>query len=302
MKPDFRVAGDSVAPVVGAEWRGAAWTAVLAGVGVVGLVGIGLALVAWRETPIKDTLRIGYAVEAPYAFVRDDGEVSGEGPEIARVVAARLGVKRLEWRQVDFSSLIQELRDGSIDVIAAGMFVTPERARVVAFSRPTFRTSHGLLVRRGNPSRIESHADLGRGGRRVAVLAGSVEESYYREILGVEGRSLIVVPDAKSGIRAVQEGVADGLALSTSSLRWAVAQMKEPKVELIYPEAEGDSPGLSSEGAFAFRIGERRLREAWDAELGRFLGSAEHQALVRPFGFGEDGLRGSQPDGKETAR
>lgn len=270
-----------------------------------GLVGIGLALAVWRlakETPIKDTLRIGYAVEAPYAFVREDGEVSGEGPEIARVVAAKLGVKRLEWRQVDFSSLIQELRDGSIDVIAAGMFITPERARVVAFSRPTFRTSHGLLVRRGNPSRIESHADLGRGGRRVAVLAGSVEEKYYREVVGVEGRSLIVVPDAKSGVRAVQEGVADGLALSTSSLRWAVAQMKEPRVELISPESDKASPGPSSEGAFAFRIGERRLREAWDAELSRFLGSAEHLALVRPLGFGEDALGGNHSGVKEAAR
>jgi hypothetical protein len=36
-----------------------------------------------------DTLRIGYAVEAPYALVSADGQVTGESPEIARRIAER---------------------------------------------------------------------------------------------------------------------------------------------------------------------------------------------------------------------
>jgi polar amino acid transport system substrate-binding protein len=41
------------------------------------------------------TLRIGYAVEAPYAFLGTNGEVTGESPEVARRIASRLGATRI---------------------------------------------------------------------------------------------------------------------------------------------------------------------------------------------------------------
>ena len=96
-------------------------------------------------------IRIGYAVEAPYAFLTPDGELTGESPEVAKRITSRLGIPRITWRQVEFASLIDELDAGRIDMIASGMFVTEERARRVAFSIPTFHTHQALLVRAGNP-------------------------------------------------------------------------------------------------------------------------------------------------------
>lgn len=269
------------------------------------MVALGLAaagMLAWRGRPagaIAERLTIGYAVEAPYAFVREDGEVTGEGPEIARVIAGRLGIGEVEWRQVEFSSLVPELRDGSIDVIAAGTFISPERAKLVVFSRPTFRVRPGLLVRKGNPAGLVACADLARSDRRVAVVAGSVEEHYFRGTLGLGGGRVLAVADAKSGVRAVQDGAVDALALSEPSLRWALAQMRAPQVELICLEDGPGRPGGASYGAFAFRREDRALRAAWDAELERFVGSGEHLTLLRRFGFGEGDLpeRGAEKEG-----
>lgn len=75
----------------------------------------------------SSTIRIGYAVEAPYAFLTTDGEVTGESPEIAKRVARQLGFNNIIWRQTEFGDLLDELEAGRIDVIAAGMFVTPVR-------------------------------------------------------------------------------------------------------------------------------------------------------------------------------
>lgn len=97
----------------------------------------------------KGTITIGYAVEAPYAFLTPDGTVTGEAPEIAKVMASRLGIGHIAWRQVEFGSLLAELEAGRIDVIAAGMFITPKRADRASFSLPTFRVREGLLVPRG---------------------------------------------------------------------------------------------------------------------------------------------------------
>ena len=290
MKPDCPVVGKDVLAVClpsGGGFR----LGVVPALALLGFVAVVSGVIAGcgRKNPaVPEMLRIGYAVEAPYSYVREDGAVMGEGPEIARVIAGRLGIRRLEWRQVEFSSLIPELRDGSIDVIAAGMFITPERSQVVAFSRPISRVRPALLVSKGNPARIKAYGDLARGSLRVAVLAGSVEERYFREVIGLRGPQLLVVSDAHAGVRTVQEGRVDALALSAPSLRWALAHLREPRVELV---DEGVSPapvGLPTETAFAFRPGDRALREAWDAEMARFIGSAEHRTLARAWGVGND--------------
>jgi membrane-bound lytic murein transglycosylase MltF len=69
---------------------------------------------------------------------------TGESPEVAKQIAARLEVRQVKWRQAEFGALIAELEAGRIDVIAAGMFMTPERAQRVSFSVPSFHVRQGL--------------------------------------------------------------------------------------------------------------------------------------------------------------
>ena len=95
-------------------------------------------------------IRIGYAVEAPFAFVDAQGQVSGESPAVARAVWQRLGI-RTEWVQTDFASLIPQLRTGRFDQIASGLFIRPDRQQLVAFTRPSLCLQPALLVRQGNP-------------------------------------------------------------------------------------------------------------------------------------------------------
>lgn len=66
-------------------------------------------------------VRIGYAVEPPFAFVDAQGRVTGESAEMARAIWLRLGVERIEWMQVDCGSLIPHLRAGRINQIASGL-------------------------------------------------------------------------------------------------------------------------------------------------------------------------------------
>jgi len=43
-------------------------------------------------------IRVGYAVEAPHAFLAPGGRVTGQSPELARLVIARLGGGRGDSR------------------------------------------------------------------------------------------------------------------------------------------------------------------------------------------------------------
>lgn len=232
----------------------------------------------------RGAIRVGYAVEAPYAFV-DSGQSAptGESPRIAALIAERLGIPAVQWRQCEFGALIDELEQGRIDVIAAGMFVTPARAERIAFSRPTFQVSPGLLVGRGNPLDLHGYGPFGAGAAvRLAALAGSVEASLLRDVAGVR---LIEVPDAAAGRAAVETGAADGLALSSPTIQWMALHDRLGQTEVAHPFEVGAEPTRQGRGAFGFRREDEQLRAAWDAELARFVGSPEHLALVAPFGF-----------------
>jgi polar amino acid transport system substrate-binding protein len=235
-------------------------------------------------------LRIGYAVDPPYAFVDSGGEVNGAIPALARLVAKRLGIERIEWRRLQFGSLINGLESGQIDVIATGMFITRERAAQVAFSSPTVRVREGLLVRAGNPEGLRSYRQAARSPlSRIAVLSGGVEGAL---LLGMDlaPDRLVRVPDSDTGESLLVQGLVGSFAISAPAVKWMAAH--NPKVEEARLEEE---PGSQDVGffAFAFRKSDRRLRERWNQALAELKGSEEFFGSVSAFGFARDDLPGS---------
>lgn len=246
-------------------------------------------------------IRIGYAIEPPYAFLNTDGEPTGSEIEVARAVATQLGLSRIEWIQTNFASLIAELEAGRFDVVAAGMFITAERARRVSFSEPTLHVEGALMVRLGNPRRLHTFDDIGTLAEppvKIAVLGGSVEETQLRKA-GIPQERIVVVPDASTGKAAVESGLVDGLALSAPTVRFMArretASVSEMASPFHAPAAMGGWPiGYTAD---VFRLADRDLQAAWNRHLQAFIGSPEHLRLIAAFGLGEEDL----PKGRTTA-
>ena len=237
----------------------------------------------WRDRVV----RVGYSSEPPYAFRRPDGKVAGESPTVARAVLTRMGIQNVRWVLMDFGALIPALESGAIDLIATGMFVTPEREQRIDFSLPTSAVGQGLLVRTGNPRRLHSYEDVAGNPEVVAaVLTGAVEQAYL-ERLGTPGRRLLLVPDAGTGLAAVRFGRADCLALSAPTVRY-LALESGSGLEAAAPFTDPAIPGtaIPSLCAMGFRKDDRRFRAAFNKDLAAYLGSPEHLAAVQPFGFG----------------
>lgn len=238
---------------------------------------------------LPEHLRIGFAIEAPYAYLAEDGRVTGESIEIARRVAAILGYDEPEWVLTDFGSLVPELREGRFDVVAAGLFVTPERARQVAFSRPTLSVRPALLVASGNPRGLHAYADLANLGHvRVAAVVGSVEATVLaRE--GVPTGRIALVPDPQSGMALLKSGRVDALALSRPTLLWQAARPENKgKVETADPFHAPESL-QAARVAHAFRHEDEALRRSWDRALDGFLHGDEHRAILHALGLPDEG-------------
>jgi polar amino acid transport system substrate-binding protein len=239
--------------------------------------------------------RVGFANEAPFAYMdAETGRLTGEAPEIARVVLKRLGVARVEGVLTEFGALIPGLKAGRFDLIAAGMYITPARCHEIAFSNPTYRIGQAFLVAKGNPLGLHSYADVAAHPEaRLAVVAGAVERGYARAG-GVPDDRIRVLPDPPAAVAAVRIGRADAYAGTALTVETLLAKTGTDEVERAAPFTDPVVAGktVAGYGAFGFRKGDARLREAVNAQLRGFLGTSDHLERVRPFGFSEATLPG----------
>lgn len=267
--------------------RGAAGLGAMAGA-----VGLG-ARFAVAETTLERAkaqgfIRIGFANEAPFGYATPDGKLTGEAPEVAKAVLAKMGIPEVDGVLTEFGSLIPGLKAGRFDIIAAGMFINPKRCAEIAFSEPSYGIGQAMLVPAGNPKGIKDYGSFAANGDlKLAVMAGAVEVGYAKEA-GVAESQLVVLPDQSSLLAAVQAGRADGAALTALSI--ADMAKKGEGVESTVPFGEVAGKSVKGHGGFGFRKEDTDLYEAFNSELKKFIGTPEHIALVEPFGFGKDYL------------
>ncbi len=234
----------------------------------------------------RKELRVGFANEPPYSF-SDNGEVTGEAPVVLKHAAEKLGLVNIRWVLMSFNSLIDELVAGHIDVIAAGMFVTPDRAARIRFSIPTAMVGQGLLVHEGNPYGLHSYEDaVARQGVQVAVLDGAVEQGYLRA-LGMAESRIFACQDVETALSALRYQRVAALALSSPSVGY-LAVKSGGTLEAAFPFADPVIGGEKTVGtcALGFRKTDTALAEAFDRALKDFIGSPEHLELLAPLGYG----------------
>ncbi|GGA62969.1 ectoine/hydroxyectoine ABC transporter substrate-binding protein EhuB [Nitratireductor aestuarii] len=233
----------------------------------------------------EGVIRIGFANEAPYGYATPSGELTGEAPAVAKEIFSRLGIESVEGVLTEFGSLIPGLRAGRFDVIAAGMFITPERCAQIQFSEPSYGIGQAFLVPEGNPNNLTDYSSVAENAdMKLAVLAGGVEPGYAEQA-GVSQSQLMILPDQASLVNAVRSGRAQAAALTALSIK----QMADANdgVESTEPFGEVAGQSVVGHGGFGFRPDDTELYEAFNEELKKFVGTQEHIELVTEFGFGE---------------
>ncbi|PIQ97393.1 MAG: ectoine/hydroxyectoine ABC transporter substrate-binding protein EhuB [Nitrospinae bacterium CG11_big_fil_rev_8_21_14_0_20_56_8] len=240
-----------------------------------------------------DEIRVGYANEAPFAFMDPaSGRFTGEAPEIARHVISKLGVQNIRGVLTEFSSLIPGLKAGRFDLIAAGMYVTPQRCREVDFSDPTYRVGEAFIVARGNPLGLHGYEDVaGQSTARLGLVAGTIE-LQYADAVGIPKDRIRLFPDVPSALAGVRAGRVEALGGTGLTVQDMLKKAGDPNLERADPfhQPQVEGTPVFGYGAFAFRKGDAAFREIFNTELTRFLGTEAHRAAVRPFGFSSDEL------------
>ncbi|KUO51317.1 MAG: ectoine/hydroxyectoine ABC transporter substrate-binding protein EhuB [Desulfitibacter sp. BRH_c19] len=239
---------------------------------------------------------VGFANEAPFAYATPAGQLTGQNVEIARAVLKRLGIDEMDGVLTEFGSLIPGLKANRFDMITAGMYITPDRAKEVAFADPEYTIGGALAVKAGNPYGLSSYEDIAANPEvKVAVMAGG-QEYEYMIAAGVSADQLLTVSDQPSCLAALQAERVDAITMTGPALQSMLDTVNDPKVERVEDFVVSVIDGVRQQGfgSTAFRMEDQDFLAAYNRELQNIKDSGELLEIQKSFGFTEsefvDGL------------
>jgi glutamate transport system substrate-binding protein len=127
-------------------------------------------------------ITIGTKFDQPLFGLQNlDGEPEGFDVEVAKLVAARLGISEENIEFVETVSANREpfLQQGQVDMVVATYTINEKRDEVIDFAGPYFQAGQDILVAAGNPEGIEGEDDL--AGKTVCSVSGSTPAGYIEE-------------------------------------------------------------------------------------------------------------------------
>jgi polar amino acid transport system substrate-binding protein len=237
----------------------------------------------------KNGVTFGFSNEPPYAYLSPDGKPAGSSAEMVVAIFKRMGINDVRPVLTEWASLIPGLKAKRFD-IAVPMFILPSRCREVAFANPVVKTDSAMLVKKGNPKKIQSYEDAAKKKDViVAVMSGAAEHNFARRA-GVPDDRILPLQDPGALLSAVKSGRADAAALTPGSVN-SMAEKGGGDVEAAKPFVT--APWAISYSAPPFRKEDTTLREAFNKALAGFVGSDEYKAINAKVGRGEESLPGN---------
>lgn len=157
--------------------------------------------------------------------------VVGYEVDICKAVADSLGVP-LELKLIAVEARIPELIAGRVDVVAANLGWSPERAQQIDYSHQHFVSLQKVLAREKDQD-LKSPAEL--AGKRVSAVRGSSSEQGARKYIpNVEP---VTFKDPSGAFLALQQGKVSGFVgseLMLAKLRQQAASSAVP-VKILEP-------------------------------------------------------------------
>jgi polar amino acid transport system substrate-binding protein len=126
--------------------------------------------------------------------------------DVANKLASDMRV-RAEIVVYEFGELIPALESGEIDIIAAGLAITPERALHVNFSQPYATSGIGLATNSARTANVQRFEELDSETYKIAAVENSAAAELARRLL--PEAELVLFASTEAASAALIDGDAD---------------------------------------------------------------------------------------------
>ncbi|AZK47415.1 transporter substrate-binding domain-containing protein [Paenibacillus lentus] len=132
----------------------------------------------------------------PYEFhiknENGEDEIVGFDVEIAKEIAKDMGAE-LEIKDMVFSSLLNELGSGRVDIVISGLSPSPDRAESIEMSQIYYNAKQAVVAREADKDKYATLESL--EGLKIGVQKSSIQEDIAKEIPGAKLTSLAKISD-----------------------------------------------------------------------------------------------------------
>ncbi|SHI24498.1 ABC transporter substrate-binding protein [Pollutimonas bauzanensis] len=154
-------------------------------------------------------------------------KVVGYEVDLCQKIADHIGVK-LEIKMISVAARIPELVAGRVDVVAANLGWSPDRAKQIDYSYADYVSPQKILIRRSDADKFKTPADL--SGQRVSAVSGSSSEAGAKRL--IPDVTTVTFKDPPTAFLALQQQKVSGFVGSELMLLKFKQQSESTPVKL----------------------------------------------------------------------
>jgi polar amino acid transport system substrate-binding protein len=184
---------------------------------------------AKSSKPSAPALRVGTTRDTPpYASRRGD-RLEGLEVDLAVELGNALG-RPVRFSALPFNELLDALLDDKVDVVMAGVTVTPARAVRIAFGTPYLNAGMGVLIRREDAKRFAARDAACQSPIDVGIVSGTEGERQLTE----RCPKMVprVYPSAPAAVGELRERRIDAVVHDVPVLQWMQSRF-EGELQLL---------------------------------------------------------------------
>lgn len=230
---------------------------------------------ASQASAVPAPLRIGVEDDyPPFAFYDEDGRHTGFDHNIAEALCHAMD-RPCVFVIKPLDELLEEIAKSRIDILVAGLAVTPERKAFMDFSDSYFR-SRSIYVAR--PGQI-SISKEGLAGKKIATQAHTIQAQYLQEHWGNVAE--IVLDSFEGMLKKLEKGEVDVVLMDGLPGYEFLKTEAGSKFEMLDDPLPPDA--LMSQSHMAIVRGRDDIRQTVNAALTTIRLNGEYDAINRKY-------------------
>jgi len=239
----------------------------------------------------KGYITIGSSNDAPFSYTDvSTGKLAGVDVEILRAVCSKLGIADVQLKVIDFSNLLVELNNNSVDMVVDGMYVKDARLKIAAFSDKWYQEGEAVVIPQN--STIKSKEDL--KGKAIGAQPGTTfyETAQKWQKDGTIG-SLVSYDNQATLMTAVNMGKVDAVVTDGIVAGYTLSKDSSLKLKLLSPYKAEASGQIGS----AVRFKDEAFLTEFNTVLNDMKKDGSLLKILKNYGLTEDYFVGID-DGK----
>jgi len=241
----------------------------------------------------KGVLTVGSSNDAPFAYIdASSNQFSGVDAVIIKEIAKRLGINKVEMKQIPFENLLIELNKSTVDMVTDGMYIKTTRLEQALFTDVWYKEGEAVVVKKG--SSIKAKEDLKDkvvGGQKGTAFL-EVAEKWVSE---GKAKEIKIFSNQAELMMAVNTGKVDACVTDGIVAGYTIKQDSSLELRIVSPY---DAEAAGKIGA-ALRFEDKDFNAEVNKTLNEMKKDGTLMKILEQFGLNQDYFV-SIEDGKTT--